>query len=269
MNSNFQHVVCLNCFLRLLLTESQASTRSRMKASMLISAFGLLCNTSTCSTNKCESHVFSQPFHGRYCPTESIITPNLLWHQCKLFCLHKSTCHAANYNFTANLCTHFTETCPLAISEPSMAFVLFTERQADQCMDWIPKEDGDPTRDRSVTVDDERFAAKMQKDGNDHIGFFRTSLDDCYSRHDAGFKYSDGYPCQYLRIRDGCTVYFVDYEIGTPLPHNAMIGGYTAVGLPVYIGRKGPKPGYYTPGSSGLIIYNNIVAADVKILVLI
>ena len=248
--------------------ESQASIRSRMKSSLLIFGFGLLCNPAKC-TDKCESHDLSEPFHGRYCPKEGIITPNLSWHQCKLLCLHKSTCQAVNYDPSANLCIHFIETCPLAISHPNMAFVLFTERQADQCMEWVPIEDGNPARDRSVTVDNERFAARMQNDGTDFIGFFRASQYDCYSRHDEGFKNSDGYPCQYLRIRDGCTVYFVDYEIGTPLPHNAMIGGYTAVGLPVYIGCREIRPGYYIPGSSGVIIYNKIVVVNVKILVLL
>ena len=239
-----------------------------MKSSLLMFGFGLLCNTAKCTYDTGESHDLTKLFHGRYCPKEGIITPNLSWHQCKLFCLHKITCQAVNYDLIANFCTHFTETCLLAIGQPDMAFVLFTERQADRCMEWVPKGDGNPAQDRSVTVDNERFAARMQKDGNDFIAFFSTSRDNCYSRHDDGFKYSDGYPCQYLRIRNGCTVNFVDYEIGTPLPPNALIGGHTAEGLPVYIGRKKIRPGYYIPGSSGLIVYNNVLTGHVKTLVL-
>ena len=260
--------VCLKCIYWLILAEMRGSTRSTMKRSLILFGFGLLCNTVTCLTEKCKSYA-STPFHGRYCPTEGIITPNLPWHQCKVLCLQKSSCQAVNYDFTANLCTYFTATCPLAISHPDMAFVLFTGRQTDQCIEWIPKEDGNPTEDRSVRVNNDRFAARLQKDGSDYLGHLRVDLDDCFSRQDAGFKYSHGYPCQYLRMQNGCTVYFVNYVPGAPLPPNALIGGYTAEGLPLYIGRMKGFGGYYIPGSDGLVIYQGTFTEDVKLLVLL
>ena len=261
--------ICAKGTYRFILAELLRSTRPRMKRILLIFVLGLLCNTATCSTERCESHDYTMPFHGRYCPTEGIIVPNLAWHQCKLYCLQQSSCQAVNYDFAANLCTYFITTCPLAINHPNMAFVMFTGRQIEQCIEWIPMEDGNPTQDRSVTVDNERFAARMHKDGNDFIGFWRATLDECYSHHDVPFTYSDGYPCQYLRIRDGCTVYFVNYELGTLLPPTALIGGYTADGLPLYIGRKKIKIGYYIPGSNRLVVNAGNKTDDVKILVLL
>ena len=242
------------------------SARSKMKISLLIFAFGLLCNTVTCSTGKCKSHD-STPFYGRYCPTEGTIIPNVPWLQCKLFCLQKSSCVAVNYDFTANLCIYFTTTCPLAISHPDMAFVLFTGRQIEQCLEWIPNEDGNPTEDRSVRVGNNRYVARLQKDGSDFVGHLRADKNDCFSLHYVGFKYSDGYPCQYLRIRDGCTVYFVNYEPGTPLPPNALIGGYTAEGLLIYIGKKGVISGYYIPGSGGVVSWQGVHSKGIQILI--
>ena len=231
--------------------------------------FYLLCSIPGWSHKMCESHNFANPFHGRYCPTEGIRTHISSWSQCKLFCVQASRCQSINYDLTENKCTYFTATCPQAISHPSMAFVLFTGKEPEQCMEWIPRENSNPSGDRSVTKTNKRFVARMQKDGNDYIGLMYTSLI-CHARDDDGiFKSYHGYPCQYLRIRDGCTPYYVSYELGTPLPPKVLIGGHAAAGLPVYIGiRDGAvKPGYYIHGSNRFVSVDGNVTENVKLLV--
>ena len=158
------------------------------------------------------------------------------------------------------------------MNHPGMAFALFIGRQPEQCLEWIPKEDRHPRGDRSVTEDNRRFVARMQKDDNDFVCYLASQHYECYSSNNNGNIVSnDGYPCQYLRIRDGCTVMYVDYELGTSLPHTAVIGGYTADGIPVYIGlgtyNNNQLPGYYTPGSMRLFAGFVIVTENVKILV--
>ena len=91
--------------------------------------------------------------------------------------------------------------------------------------------------DRAITEDNKRFLARMQKGGNDFVCYAYNHQ--CMSKDSGGrFKNVEGYPCQYLRIRKGCNVYCVDYELGVPLPPNVLVGGYTADGLPVYIGHE-------------------------------
>ena len=119
-----------------------------------------------------------------------------------------------------------------------MSFAIFIGRQLHQCLEWIPIQDGHPVGDRSMTEDNTRFVARMQKDGNDFVGYFYLWLYlwwyDCLSNDDNGrIRACYGHPCQYLRIQDSCTVMYVNYEYGTALPHNAVIGGYTADGIPV------------------------------------
>ena len=222
-----------------------------------------------CSHNKCKSYAFTQPFLGSYCPAEGNTIQSVSWHQCKLYCLQTSSCQSLNYDFTDKICTYFTATCPKAMSHPTMAFKLFTGKHPEQCIEWIPKLEGHPKRDsRSVTEDNRRFLARMQKDGNDFISHMLMTV--CYSRDDDGAITSrNGYPCQYLRVRHGCTVYYVTYELSTPLPPNALVGGYTAEGIPVYIGIEdgGARPGYYIPGSNRLVSSGGIFTDDVKLLV--
>ena len=237
---------------------------------MVILILSLLCSATVWSHTTCESYDFSYRLHGRYCPTEGIVIPNLPWHQCKLFCLQTSKCQSINYNVTDNICTYFTATCPKASSHPWMAFVLFTGKQPGQYIEWIPNETGHPKdEERSVSEDNYRFVARMQKDGNDLMGYQIDSL--CYSRDEGGiFLSTAGYPCQYIRIRDGCTVYFVNYELGNPLPPNAFIGGYTMAGLPVYIGSEYRiYPSYYMPASNRLAFGAKIVGANVNVKLLV
>ena len=240
----------------------------------MIFTFILLCSTETCLPDNCLTREYAIPFSGRYCPGAGVSAlPNLSWHQCKLYCLHTEGCEAVNYNFTTNICIQLPRTCPKAISHPGMAFALFTGRQPEQCLEWIPKQDGHPVGDRSVTEDNSRFVARMQKDGSDFVCYLGLTNYQCYSSTENGrIKSIDGYPCQYLRIRDVCTVMYVDYELGTPLPPTGVIGGYTADGIPVYIGlgtlaNNIQLPGYYTPGSTQLFAGFVIVTDKVKILI--
>ena len=124
---------------------------------------------------------------------------------------------------------------------------LFTRMQGEQCLEWVPIENGNLVGNRSLTGDNVRFAARLQKDGNDLVGY-RLKNHGCLSMDEGGKinTFYDGQPCQWLRIHDGCTVYYMDYELNTALPPNAVIGGYTSEGLPVYVGRH-RNPGYYIP----------------------
>ena len=235
-----------------------------------VSVFCVLCISPTRSHAKCEGYYFVNSFRGHYCPTEGIIRPNFSWDQCKLFCLHTSSCQAVNYNFAASLCIYLIATCPKAISHPDMAFALFTDRQHHQCLDWIPKQTGHQPGNRSVTEDNERFTARMQKDGNDFVCYLIKKGDVCLSldNEERKFKNNEGpYPCQILQIGDGCTVHYVDYDIGAPLPPTALIGGYTTIGLPVYIGRYGMGAGYYIHGSNKFVAGYGIYTNRVKLLV--
>ena len=76
---------------------------------------------------------------------------------------------------------------------------------------------------------------EFKKHRNDYIGHIFWSIHHCFAGTDDGLissKYSRDFPCQYLRVRDGGTVYYLDYEFGVPVPNNALFGGYT-----VYLGR--------------------------------
>ena len=239
-----------------------------MKKTAVLFVFSLLQRTTWCLPQKCQSHDFEQPFNGRYFPMKGTVRSKLTWHQCKLFVWKHQTVDLPN-NFIDNICSYFISTCPKSISHPSMTFALFTRRQSDECIEWIPMENVHPSEDgRSVSEDNKRFTARMQKHGSDCLGCTLNWV--CYSRDEEGHLTSQqGYLCQYLRISDNCAVYYIDYEFGAPLPSSALIGGHNAGGLPVYFvikeGRNSSKS--YIPSSNSFISYDKITTDKVRILV--
>ena len=56
-----------------------------------------------------------------------------------------------------NLCAQLTVTYPKGVSHPDMAFFMFAGEEPDQRLEWIPRHDGHPVGDRSVTGDNTRF----------------------------------------------------------------------------------------------------------------
>ena len=183
------------------------TTRRIMVRNLIVLMVFLPCIASTRVRDRCESHHFTNSLHGRYCPTEGIVRPNLAWHQCKLFCLHTPSFQAVNYDFSASMCTYLVETCSQAKNHPGMAFGLFTGRQPHECLEWMPI--GSFSKDHTVTNDNWRFAARLQKDGNNFGGFNFEVQNICCTDGDDGepVRSDEGSPCQYLLVRDGCTVY--------------------------------------------------------------
>ena len=124
-----------------------------------------------------------------------------------------------------------------------------------------------------MTEDNVRFVARMQKNGNDHMGYLHTASYKCFSQDDNGEFISSTaeYPCQYLLIRDGCTVFYVDYELDTTFSANAVIGRIVAGGLPVYMWglNGGVGSGYYIHGCGRLVLAYKIVTENVQLLVLL
>ena len=264
-HSTIDHAICFAWAVYSVLCFQRTAT-STMEKHLTVFVLSLLCSTVS-SEIQCKFYEFTAPFSRRHCPTEGIEIPNLSWRQCKLSCLQKPSCEAVNYDFIDYICTYLTATCIKAESHPHMALALLTGIPPEQCIEWIPKENNSPVGDRTVTEDNKRFLARMQINGNDYMSYWLIFNKICYSGYVGGE--SNDYPCQYLRINDGCTVYYVNYEPGAPLPPNAVIGGYSAQGVPAYIGIKDGdnKPGNYIPGSNAVVTSVGTHTQNVKLLV--
>ena len=112
---------------------------------------------------------------------------------------------------------------------------LFSVIQSEQCLEWAKMAQNVFPGDRAMTMDNVRFVARVQKDGNDYLGYLLTKNYNYYFRDEKGVRFKSkrwGYPYQFLRIRDGCTVLYVHYKLDTPyLPMPWSVGTPQGVSL--------------------------------------
>ena len=213
---------------------------------------------------------------GHYCPYPGKILHNTATSQCKLICMHSVNCKAFNRNSTADTCTLLTTACPLAIHDPMMEYVVFRQRPAVECYEWMPRAALDPADYRVIDVTGiVNYVARFQVNGNDVVGFSGPGI--CYScleslRYDSPPQP----PCQLLRISPACTSLWVPYTAGDPLPKGAIIGGQTVDGDQVWIIRFSQQgvviSGYYTTGSPHAVAPHHgscLLATAMDILVIV
>ena len=213
--------------------------------------------------DRCELYDLAMPYGGRYCIGEGIVTPKLLPHECRYVCLQSPTCRAYNYNVTERTCTRFTFPCPQAFSDQVMEFVVFSETPVNQCYEWVPYSRGDPLGERMIATDSPWcIVSRLQVNGNDVVSFFVTDKDHCWGTFgETGYSTKQGYRCERLRVVEGCTIFWVPYTAGNPLPSRAVIGGAMANGDVPYVvkfdcihnGKVESISGYYIEGATHAI----------------
>ena len=205
---------------------------------IIATAVGVTAIMSSLAVEHCKVFSVSNPYSGRYCPGDGMVTLHMLPRQCGYACLASPTCKAFNYNSTEGSCTRFTSPCLQAIPHTMMKFAVFTEKTKDQCYEWVPYGSGDAVDPRMISADTEgyRIICRMQRDGDDRVGYFFPGQSICYGSWESSeFNSNQGYPSQRLRIMEGCTVSWVPYTAEHPINPRSVIGGHMANGAVVYV----------------------------------
>ena len=180
----------------------------------------------TCSTCKPIS-IFGE-LSGYHCKYSDVMTTlSLHAHQCNLLCIQKTMCSATNYNTSDHTCTLLHAPCSQAKGDATMIYNVFSGVVRECCVEWVDYS-------ATVTVDERfvkaktgadnrrRFVAQMAYSGNIYPCYMYPPQNRCYGTNGAMEFDSRRYPCQLLRVRDGCTVAFVSYTAGNTLPFGAV-----------------------------------------------
>ena len=173
---------------------------------------------------------------GIYCPADGRRALNLLSYQCRYTCIHSSHCTAINYNNTNGICSLIASPCPVALSDPTLEFVLFVPLVADsQCYEWRPIEWN--SWDRAVKLKDTQYVARILRSGSHYVGRWSQIRKKCFARDgDVVFKaLKNELNCQSLWIKDGCTSYLHPYTLGNAVPKRAVTGGFMPDGVITFV----------------------------------
>ena len=202
-----------------------------------VTSLVLFTSLSTISAEYCEEYSLIMSYGGRYCTGEGDSNLVMPAHHCQATCFQSATFNAYNYNVKKGICTCFTSPCLEAKSNPIMEFVVFTQRPYETSYEWVPYSSGDTADNRMIYTDDpRRMISRMQKNDNDFGCYFFTPHSNCFaSTGFSSFHQKQGYPCQRLRIKEGCTIFWVPYVARDPIPPRAVITGRMANGDRVYV----------------------------------
>ena len=107
----------------------------------------------------------------------------------------------------------------------------------NQCYEWMQYSSGDSLDERMIATDTpNHIVARLQVNGNDVVSYFVISADACYGTLvDTEYNSHQGHQCERLRVVKGCTISWVPYTAGKPLPPNAVIGGVLVNDIVPYV----------------------------------
>ena len=173
------------------------------------------------------------PNDGYFCPADGLLTLDIPpWH-CKLHCLQMQNCAALNYNKTSGLCVLLHAPCTFASRWEGVEYTMFTGRNHDQCLKWVPPNDIKPTSNHAVASPEGYLACRLQIGNGIFLGFYHTSL--CWVTDGSIQHDSRNNPTEILTIPPECTVGWVDYTAGTPLPPSVVVAGHSYTGKNLYV----------------------------------
>ena len=129
--------------------------------------------------------------------------------------------------------TRFSQPSPVAVIDTEMEYAVFTHLTNEQCYDWVSYR-SDP---RMIPTDNRhRLISRMQRAGNDIVCYYYSWSGPCYGVWGSSeFTSKWGYPYQYLRVIDDCTVLWVSYTARDPIHPRAVSSGHMANGDVVYV----------------------------------
>ena len=233
------------------------------------------------AVNRCEFYNLTMPYKGIYCTGDGTVTLKLLPHECRYMCPQSPICRAFNYNVTEETCTRFTSPCPQAFSDPVMEFVVFRETPVNQCYEWVMYSPGDQLGEQMIATDIPWcVVSRLQVNGNDVVSYFVTDSDHCWGTFgETEYSTQQGYRCERLRVVEGCTIFWVPYTVGEPLPSRAVIEGVMANGDVPYVvkfdcihnGKVESISGYYIEGATHAIsgYYSTRYATNMTMMVVL
>ena len=191
-----------------------------------------------------------------YCPVDGLRVLKIQPRHCILHCLQMQECVALNYNKADGLCTLQPAPCTLALRMDGMQYMISNNRNHDQCLKWVPFTGSNPSSDRVVTSTHGYLACRLQINSGIFIGHYSERWQRCWVINGNIQHDSRSNPSEILTIASECTVGWVSYTSGTPLPPNAMMAWHSFAGDSLYVMMLtllDPLPilmGYYNVGSS-------------------
>ena len=198
--------------------------------------------------------------NGYHCTSDYISNYTAIEHQrCVAHCITNPYCWVLGYNSWGKYCLLGTQPCVKAVSDNDFRMMTFRKHEHISCIQWVWSDRSSyPTRTVEQIHPLYQALARKPIQGEIYIGRSNPGLGKIFlSRNGAAVNYRGYY---LLVVSDSCSVAWVPYTAGNPLPRGAVEGGFLNSLGATYCMRVWNPPeatylyGYYAQ-SSGLGYY--------------
>ena len=193
------------------------------------------------------------PNVGYACPTDGRHTLKSSARHCILHCLQTQVCSGLNYNRSGELCVLLPAPCTIAPRKEGMEYTVFTGRNHDQCLKWVPVAEINLSSDRVVESSEGFLACRLKIKNATIPGHYGKHWNMCWATDGNGQRASRSHPSEMLTIASECTAGWVNYTAGTPLPPSVIVAGRSYAGDNLYVAMLRNPPyiitGYYDVGA--------------------
>ena len=210
------------------------------KLCYLLVIYLLATNVSTVSC--CDQRYTKRPLngyhcvHGYYANITNISSP-----YCTQRCLNDRRCESLSFNMETNFCQLSHEPCAVADVKSGFLLMNFRWNEDENCVTWKTNdvETGGSVPERLVeefAILTSRSAVGRIQIGEDiHVGI----VDRVAASGDAffvvqGSEYFEGTNYKLLTVSPTCSLAWVPYRAGDPLPDQAVVAGYLSGSGPTY-----------------------------------
>ena len=177
----------------------------------------------------------NRPLNGFYCPGGSINNiSGIEQQQCTHRCLIRHACKVMNYNPNDRVCVLGEHTCHVADSHPDYMLMVFRPQFSVECAIWKPKSNPLPSRTVDTHIGMHEALSRKQI-GTDVLIGHATPSGPSYTVVNGK---AEGYWGSYvLTVSSSCTLAWVPYTAGFPLPEKALVCGHLTSSGPTYCAR--------------------------------
>ena len=167
-----------------------------------------------------------RPMNGYYCASAYMTNYTAIGHQsCVAHCITNPHCWVLAYNSRAKYCLLGTLPCAEAVAGDDFRMMTFRKHENISCIQWVWS-DGTSYPSRTVEQVHPLYQALARKpiQGEIYIGRSNPGLGKIFlARNGAAANYRDYY---LLVVSESCSVAWVPYTAGMPLPRGTVEGGY-------------------------------------------
>ena len=229
----------------------------------------VLVNLTPLAFSKCDTLSQTSYSAEQYCADLDRVTAfNVSEWECKYTCIQKAMCGGINYN-PLNGTYILLENCPMPDDSHNVLYIIISSMEGNECLEWmqfpanrwvLTKYRGDISGKRVKRIN---VAGRYYPGYGYRWGHCRAT------DGSKAIKPADPYPCDGLRVKEGCTTAYVRYSAGEAIPPGAVVGGRLEDGRAMYVASFdnswGPLDvlgGYYLEGAvhGWLSLVNNTVS---------